>query len=200
VVRALLLSLLLLGGAGCERPAAATGCLTGTAAAATADSPPIAALGAGNESVPLPTLTGRVLDEAKLVSAAVERRLDARLAALERATSDQLVVVTLTSLGGAPIDEVGLRYGNDWRIGRADFDNGVLLIVAPNERKARIEVGCGLEGLLTDERAKRIMDEQLVPRFRSGRYEEAIEAGVEAIDVALRSDRRRPRPKREGGA
>jgi uncharacterized protein len=199
VVRTLLLSLLLLGGAGCERPAAATGCTDRPAAALSSagsgEAPPVVAVDSGNGSAPLPPLVGRVIDQAEIVSAGAEERLDARLVALEGATSDQLVIVTLTSLRGEPIEQVGLRYGNDWKIGRADFDNGVLLIVAPNERTARIEVGCGLEGLLTDAKAKRIMDEQLVPRFRSGRYEEGMEAGVDAIGAVLRSDTRRPRPK-----
>jgi uncharacterized protein len=140
----------------------------------------------------LPKLTGRVVDNANLLSAAVEGELTKKLEALERRTSDQLVVVTLESLGGAPIEEVGLRLGNGWQIGQADLDNGVLLIVAPSERKTRIEVGYGLEGLLTDELAGEIVQHQLLPNFRSGRYEEGVKDGVNALIRTLESTSTRP--------
>ena len=145
---------------------------------------------------PLPALTGRVVDLADLLPTAAEQRLTRRLASLESTTSDQFVVVTVPALDGEPIESLALRLGNGWGIGRKNLDNGVLLIVAPNDRKARIEVGCGLEGLLTDERAQQIMDTVLVPRFRDARYEEGVNAGVTAIELVLQSDRTRPQPWR----
>ena len=148
---------------------------------------------------PLPPLTGRVVDQAQILTAEAEAKLVARLGALEEATTDQLVVLTLPDLDGESIEKAGLRIGNGWGIGHKGVDNGVLLIVAPAERRARIEVGKGLEGLLTNEAAQRIMDRQLVPSFGKGAYPEGIEAGVAAIDAVLRSDTRRPRPKAGAG-
>ena len=183
-----LIPLLLLGVAGCgaaTAPAAvaSTGCGEGAGAAT-------AAL-AG-----LPQRSGWVVDEAELIDAPDEARLAGRLAALERQTRDQLVVVTLPSLDGRKIEEVGLALGNGWGVGQAELDNGVVLLVAPNERWVRIEVGCGLEGLLTDARAAEIVDQALLPRFRKGQHQEAIIAGVDRIIATLQSDRKRPQPKR----
>ncbi|HEX4737003.1 MAG TPA: TPM domain-containing protein [Allosphingosinicella sp.] len=150
--------------------------------------------------VVLPALTGRVVDNAHVLSDRERARLAARLTALERRTSDQLVVVTLSSLGGAPIEAVGLRLGSGWGIGRAGLDNGVLLIVAPNDHKVRIEVGCGLEGLLTDARAASIIQEKLIPLLRQADYNDAAEVGVASIAAILESDLRRPQPRLGGGA
>ena len=152
------------------------------------------------KAAPLPALTGRVVDDAHILSQPEQQRLTARLAALEQRTTDQVVVVTLPSLGGLPIEQVGLRLGNGWHIGRKGLNNGVLLIIAPNERKVRIEVGLGLEGLLTNERAAAIIQEKLIPMFRMGAYDGAAEAGVKAIASILESDLRRPQPRRGSGA
>lgn len=149
---------------------------------------------------PLPALSGRVVDNAHILSAAEQRRLDVRLAALERRTTDQLVVVTLPDLGGYSIEQVGLRLGRGWGIGQRELDNGVLLIVAPNDRQVRIEVGCGLEGLLTDARASAIIQQKLIPLLRGGAYDRAAETGVAAIEAILGSDLRRPQPRRGTGA
>jgi len=148
---------------------------------------------------PLPGLTGRVVDMADLLPAPAEQRITGELEALEAATTDQLVVVTVPELDGEPIESLGLRLGLGWGIGQESVDNGVLLIVAPRDRHARIEVGCGLEGLLTDERAQQIMDDELIPRFADGEFEQGIDAGVTAIAAVLRSDRRRPQPWQEKG-
>jgi uncharacterized protein len=144
----------------------------------------------------LPALSGRVVDNAHILSSLSRARLASRLQALERRTSDQLVVVTLPGLGGAPIERVGMALVNRWGIGQARLHNGVLLIVAPGERKVRIEVGCGLEGLLTDARASAIIQKQLIPLLRTGAYDRAAEAGVAAIVAVLESDLRRPQPRR----
>ena len=132
-----------------------------------------------------PQLTGRVIDEAKLLSEDDERELVANLKALEDKNSDQVVVVTLPSLQGHNIEDYAQQLGNYWGIGTKAKNNGVLLIVAPNERKVRIEVGLGLETILTDKIAKSIMDIDIVPRIREGNYAAGIKDGVNAIFVVL---------------
>lgn len=135
-----------------------------------------------------PELTGRVVDDAHLLSPEAEARLVERLAALERDTSDQLVVVTVHDLGGREIEEYGYRLGRHWGIGRGETDNGVLLIVAPNDRKVRIEVGYGLEPILTDAFSANVIQNEILPAFRVSAFERGIEAGVAALDAQLRLD------------
>jgi uncharacterized protein len=143
----------------------------------------------------LPALTGRVVDMADLLTAAEEAGLVRRLAALERRTSDQLVIVTTPSLDGRTIEAYGLWLGRGWRIGQRGRDNGVLLIVAPGERMTRIEVGYGLESILTNARAAAIV-ERMTPRFRESRWHEGIEAGTQAIVATLIAHEREPRRRR----
>ena len=135
-----------------------------------------------------PPLTGRVVDQAGLLSPAKEAELTERLAALERDTSDQLVVVTVKSLQDREIEDYGYQLGRAWGIGQKQTDNGVLLIVAPNERKVRIEVGYGLEGVLTDALAALIIHDRILPAFREGGYERGITDGVAAVEEQLRLD------------
>lgn len=129
---------------------------------------------AAQAPVGLPALTGRVVDNADLLTADQEAFLVRALEITERRTKHQVVVVTLPSLGGKPIDKVGLELGKGWGIGRKGHDDGVLLIVAPAERKVRIEVGYGLEKALTDAEAAAIIDRRSLPRFRRG----AMAAGI----------------------
>jgi uncharacterized protein len=140
----------------------------------------------------LPALTGRVVDKADMLKPATEQALDSELAGLERLTKDQLVVVTLPSLGGRPIADVGLSLGRCWGIGQKGLDNGVLLVIAKADRKLRIEVGTGLENLLKDETAGAILREAIEPEFKRGRSDEGVEAGVKRIEAVLLSDTRRP--------
>lgn len=135
------------------------------------------------------------MDGADLLDLATEQLLTLKSEALEKATSDQLVVVTLPSLEGQTIEAVGLSLGRRWGVGQKELDNGVLLLVAPNERKVRIEVGYGLEALLTDERAGAIIREQ-VELFRKGRESDGIVLGVDRIDALLRSNVQRPQYRR----
>jgi uncharacterized protein len=132
-----------------------------------------------------PRLTGRVVDNADLLSANEERRLAAKLESHEKATSNQLVVVTLPSLQGVEIEDYGYQLGRHWGIGQEGRDNGVLLIVAPNQRKVRIEVGYGLEGDLPDAIASVIVQNDILPAFRAGNYPAGIDAGVDAIILAI---------------
>jgi uncharacterized protein len=135
-----------------------------------------------------PALTGRVVDEANLLDPADEQALTADLKALEDKSSDQVVVVTLPSLQGYAIEDYGYQLGRHWGIGTKQLNNGVLLIVAPNERKVRIEVGRGLESILTDALSKIIIDNAILPRFRAGDFAGGIKDGVRDIRLALTGD------------
>ena len=135
-----------------------------------------------------PALSGRVVDGARLLSPAAEAALTAKLEALEADTGDQLVVVTLDSLQDYEIEDYGYRLGRAWGIGQSETDKGVLLIVAPNERKVRIEVGYGLEPVLTDALSSHIIQDDILPPFRQSGFERGINAGVDAISTQLRMD------------
>ncbi|MCE3290161.1 MAG: methanol dehydrogenase [Caulobacter sp.] len=128
-----------------------------------------------------PTLTGRVVDNANLLSPAVEADLTGKLEDLEKTTGRQLVVVTTPDLGGLQIEEYGYRIGREWGIGGEKADDGVLLIVAPNQRAVRIEVGYGLEPLLTDALSSVIIHSAILPKFKAGDMEGGIVAGVDAL-------------------
>src|SRR5580658_1795422 len=125
-----------------------------------------------------PALTGRVVDGANILSDATKSDLDSKLAALEAKTSRQLVVVTIPSLQGYEISDYGYQLGRAWGIGQAKLNNGVLFIIAPNEHKARIEVGYGLEPILTDALSEVILQSAVLPKFRTGDYNGGVEAGV----------------------
>jgi uncharacterized protein len=135
-----------------------------------------------------PQLTGRVVDKANLLSDEEERQITAGLEKLENKSSDQLVVVTLPSLQGFEIEEFGYKLGRHWGIGQKNKDNGVLLIIAPNERKVRIEVGRRLEPLLTDAITKIIIENRILRSFRSGDFPAGIKAGVSDIIAILAGD------------
>jgi uncharacterized protein len=136
----------------------------------------------------LPELTGRVVDDAGLLSYPDKVAITADLKALEDKSSDQLVVVTVPSLQGYTIEDFGHQLGRRWGIGTAKFDNGVLLIVAPNERKTRIEVGTGLEGTLTDALSRIVIENSILPRFRDGDFAGGIKNGVRDIALVLTGD------------
>ena len=128
-----------------------------------------------------PPLTGRVVDNAGLLSPAERQRLSDKLARHEEATGNQVVVATLPDLGGRPIEDYANGLFRAWRLGQAGKDDGVLLLVAPKERRVRVEVGYGLEPVLTDAASKLIIARLITPAFREGRYADGIEAGVDAI-------------------
>ena len=135
-----------------------------------------------------PPLTGRVVDQANVLDASVRSRLDDKLSGLEAKTTTQLVVVTLASLQGYDIADYGYQLGRQWGIGQKGSNNGVLLIVAPSERKVRIEVGYGLEGDLTDAVTRLIIANAILPRFRTGDYAGGIERGADDIIQVLSGD------------
>jgi uncharacterized protein len=147
-----------------------------------------------------PQLTGRVVDQANLLSEQQKSRLTSLLAKHEETTSNQIVIVTLQSLQEYAIAEYGYQLGRHWGIGQKDRNNGVLLIVAPNQRKVRIEVGYGLEGALTDVLASQIIQNEITPRFRDGDLSGGIEAGTSAILEAVVGEyRAKPRKTQFSG-
>lgn len=129
----------------------------------------------------VPPLTGRVVDRAEVLSPSTEQTLTEQLATHERATSNQIVVLTVPSLEGESVERVALDVFNTWGLGQADLDNGVLVLIARDDREMRIEVGYGLEGTLTDSRAGRIIRSEFVPAFRNGNYDAGTLAGVSAV-------------------
>ena len=132
-----------------------------------------------------PQLTGRVVDEAGILDAGTRAALDQKLADFEAKTTGQLVVVTLKSLQDTSIEDYGYQLGRHWGIGQKDKNSGALLIVAPNERKVRIEVGYGLEGNLTDAVSKLIIENSILPRFRASDFAGGINRGVDDIIQVL---------------
>ncbi len=135
-----------------------------------------------------PALTGRVVDDAGVLSAATQSQLTDMLAAHERATGQQVVVVTLDSLQGFTIEDFGYQLGRHWGIGQKGTNTGALLIVAPKEHKVRIEVGYGLEGTLTDALSSVIISSAMIPRFKANDYSGGIERGVDGIIAVLTTD------------
>jgi uncharacterized protein len=139
-------------------------------------------------AVTFPPLTGRVVYDAHVLSAQTQADLNTKLAALEQKTGDQLVVVTLPSLQGLEIEDYGYQLGRAWGIGEKGKNNGAILIVAPTEHKVRIEVGYGLEPVLTDALSSVILQEQVLPKFRGGDVEGGVVAGTDAIIAQLDLD------------
>ena len=128
-----------------------------------------------------PALTGRVVDDAHILSDATKSDLTEKLAALEAKTSRQLVVVTLPSLGGYEISDYGYQLGRAWGIGQGKLNNGAILIVAPTEHRVRIEVGYGLEPILTDAFSSVVITTQITPQFKKGDFNAGVSAGVDAL-------------------
>ncbi len=146
----------------------------------------------------MPPLRARVNDLADAIPADVEPRLEAKLADFERETSHQIVVLTVPTLEGEPIEPFALRVAEEWKLGQKGVDNGILLAVAVKDRRARIEVGYGLEGVVPDVIAKRILEDVMFERFRAGDFAGGIEAGVDALISAARGEVVDLPPAREG--
>ncbi|TIX88334.1 MAG: YgcG family protein, partial [Mesorhizobium sp.] len=133
----------------------------------------------------LPVLTGRVVDNAGIIDAATEVALTRKLADFEAKSSDQIVVATVPSLDGEEIEPYANRLFRAWKLGQAGEDNGVLLLVANNDRKMRIEVGYGLEGTLTDLHTRLIIENDMVPAFRAGDFSGGIAKAVDDMVMVL---------------
>ena len=133
-----------------------------------------------------PKLTGRVVDQAHLLSPEQVQQLTQLSASVEQASTRQLVVATVPDLQGYPIEDYGYRLGRAWGLGQNDANNGVILLVAPKERKVRIEVGYGLEPIVTDALSSVIMQQTILPRFRDNDMAGGIVAGANAIAEQLK--------------
>jgi uncharacterized protein len=131
--------------------------------------------------MPIPPLRARVTDLTQTLSAAEAQALEAKLAAWEQQSGNQLAVLIVPSTKPEPIEAYSIRVADAWKIGRKGQDNGALLLVAKDDKKMRIEVGYGLEGVLTDATSRRIIAETMAPFFRQGQYAQGIDAGVDQI-------------------
>jgi uncharacterized protein len=135
--------------------------------------------------VTVPYLTGRVVDDANVLSQDARDRIVAMSKAHEAATTNQVVVLTVPALGGASVEEYAVKVFEAWKLGQKDKKNGVLVVVAPKDRKMRIEVGHGLEGTLPDGASGEIIRTWMTPAFKAGNYDKGIEDGVAAIIARL---------------
>ena len=133
----------------------------------------------------VPYLTGRVVDNAEILKPATRERVAALAKAHEDKTTDQIAVLTVTTLGGESIEEYASRVFAAWKLGQKGKDNGVLVVVAPKDHKMRIEVGYGLEGTLPDVAASRIIRNVMTPAFRNDNFDDGVAQGVEAIVAQL---------------
>ena len=132
-----------------------------------------------------PPLTGRVVDDAHMLSAGTVQQLDADLARLEADTGHQLVVATVPDLQGYEIEEYGYQLGRTWALGQKGKNDGVILLVAPKEHKVRIEVGYGLEPVLTDALTSVILQQKVLPQFKAGHMEQGVIDGAQAVESQL---------------
>ncbi len=152
----------------------------------------------------MPALRGRVNDYAGVMGQEQARELETRLAQFEQETGHQVAVLTIPTLDGEDIEGFGIRVAESWKIGQKGFDNGVILIVALKDRRLRLEVGYGLEGVLPDAIAKQIISDYVVPRFRAEDYAGGIIAGIDAVLKVIQNEplpeSARKRQPSEGGA
>jgi uncharacterized protein len=141
----------------------------------------LVALSAGAFAADVPYLTGRVVDNAEILSPASRTKLAEDLKAHEDRTTNQVAVLTVKSLEGDSVEDFATRVFESWKLGQKGKDNGVLVIVAPTDRRMRIEVGYGLEGTLTDAAAARIIRDRMTPRFKANDFDGGVRDGVAAI-------------------
>jgi uncharacterized protein len=134
----------------------------------------------------VPKLWGpRVHDEAKILSSGSAARLEQQLKMHEDSTSNQIAILIVKTLNDFPVEDYALRVAEEWKLGQADNDNGVLLLIAFDDHKVRIEVGEGLEGALPDAVANQIIRNEIAPNFRQGNYDGGVQAAVTAIIQAI---------------
>ena len=147
----------------------------------------------------IPGYKGYVNDYASMMSAEVRAKLERDLHSFDLSDSTQVAILTIDSLEGDPIEDFSIRVVDQWKIGRKGKDNGVLFLAVKNDRKMRIEVGRGLEHVLTDLAAGRIIDGVVAPRFKAARFDEGFEAGVLAIIQTTRGEYTPEAGRRRGG-
>jgi len=136
----------------------------------------------------LPALTGRVVDQANIIQPATRSAIEQKLADLEAKSGIQIAVATVTSLEGQDIEPYANELFRSWKLGEKTKNNGVLLLVAPNEHRVRIEVGYGLEGTLTDALSKVIIANAITPHFKAGDFSGGVSRGVDDIITVLTTD------------
>ncbi len=144
--------------------------------------------------VAVPPLTARVIDQTGTLSPGEQADLETRLAALEQRKGSQIAVLLVPTTSPEAIEQYALRVAEAWKLGRKEVDDGVLLLVAKDDRAVRIEVGYGLEGAIPDATGKRVIDEYILPRFRAGDYPGGISAGVERL-IGLVDGEALPQPQ-----
>jgi len=141
---------------------------------------------------PIPVLIGRVNDYADILTSKERAELDATLAAYERETTHQIALLTVQTLNAETIEGFSFRVANAWKLGRKNLDNGVLVVVAPNDRRARIELGAGMSRFVSDSAAQQIMDNSMVPQFRVGQFGRGIELGIQRLMEVCRAYKVQP--------
>jgi len=142
----------------------------------------------GQELLPVPALTSHVIDTSGTLSPAQLQTLDAKLSAFETASGAQVVVLMIPTTQPEDIASFANRVGSAWKIGRKDIGDGLLLVIAKNDRKLRIEVARALEGAVPDLAAKRVIDQAISPRFKQGDFAGGIDAGLEQIMALIRGE------------
>lgn len=133
----------------------------------------------------VPYLTGRVVDNAEILDAHTRRRLSDVLRQHEQKSGNQIAVLTVPTIHGESVEEYAVRVFEQWKLGQKGKDNGVLVLVVPQDRRMRIEVGYGLEGVVTDAHASRIIRNVMTPRFRAGDFKGGVARGVDALIAQL---------------
>ena len=139
-------------------------------------------------AIDVPALSGRVNDYGAMISPSVKAELETRLQQFETAESTQIVILTIPSLQGEPVENFSIRVAEAWKIGHKGSDNGVLLIVSRDDHKVRIEVGYGLEGSLTDLLAGRIVRDEIAPAFKANQFDAGFTQGVSSIIAAVHGE------------
>lgn len=143
---------------------------------------------AAAQALDVPPLRGRVNDHAGTLSREQTRALEQELEQFERETGHQIAVLTIPSLEGDSLEDFSIRVAENWQIGKKGFDNGVILLVALKDRRLRLEVGYGLEGVLPDAVANQIITRYIVPSFRDGHYGTGIMSGIDAVQKVIRAE------------
>ncbi|WP_319541478.1 TPM domain-containing protein [uncultured Pseudodesulfovibrio sp.] len=148
----------------------------------------VLAMASGAFALEVPPYKGRVNDLANMMSSSTEQALEAQLAELEKTDSTQVSILTIPSLEGDSLEDFSIRVADAWKVGQKNSDNGVILLVSKADRKSRIEVGYGLEGVLTDVLAGQILNNVIAPRFKQGNFDAGFKDGVIAITSAVRGE------------
>jgi uncharacterized protein len=159
-----------------------------------------AGLASLTHALDVPPLRGRVNDYAGVMSQEQVQSLEARLAQFDQETGHQVAVLTIPTLDGEDMEGFSIRVAESWKIGKKGFDNGVILVVAVKDRRLRLEVGYGLEGVLPDAIAKQITSNYIVPRFRSQDYAGGIIAGIDAVLRVIKNEPLPESARKKGGS